>query len=125
MDFVRAGRSLHWTEPAAGPHLWFILSDVDPDTTQVVVVRLVTSRPYTDKTLSVNVGDHSFIQHESNIDCGSALLLRADKLNEMLNSGEMSLGADMSTRLLEQARNAVLVSSKTIHFVTKYCRTRW
>ncbi len=96
MPLVRAGRAIHWTEPAAGSHLWFVLSDADPDTSQVVMVRLVTSRPYTDKTVTLDVGDHPFIQHESNIDCGSALLLRADRVDAMLRSGVAKLDADMS-----------------------------
>lgn len=122
---MRAGRAIHWTEPAAGPHLWFMLSDVDPDTAQVVLVRLVTSRSYTDKTVTLSVGDHPFVKHASNIDCGSALLLRADKVDAMLKSGVATLDADMSTNLLATARAGLLSSSHTVHFIVDYCRTRW
>lgn len=125
MRSVGAALSFLWKTDHAGPHLWFVLSDPDPETSQVVVVRLVTSRSYTDKTVALAVGDHPFVQHASNVDCGSARLLKADVLEAFLKNGTAALQADMSVDLLTAVRAGVLASSHTVHFVARYCRARW
>ncbi|MGI8547364.1 MAG: hypothetical protein ACR2M1_08510 [Gemmatimonadaceae bacterium] len=102
-----------------------MLSDVDPDTAQVLLVRLVTYRPYTDKTVTLNVGDHPSVKHASNVDYGSAVLLRADKVDAMVKSGVARFDADMSKDLLSTVRAGLFSSSHTVHLIVDYCRTRW
>ena len=58
MDFVRAGRSILFSEPPLyKPHLWFILTDPDA-ADKVVAVMLRTVKAYTDSTFVLGVGDH-------------------------------------------------------------------
>lgn len=44
-----------------GTHLWFVPTDPDPVTTRVVIVALVTQRGHTERTVTLDVGDHPFI----------------------------------------------------------------
>ena len=86
MSFIRAGRS--FTVPGPGPnqaHLWIVLTDPDPSDDKVVAVMVVSEKPHTDKTITLNVGDHPFFQRASNIDYGSAKHFPRVKLENQVN----------------------------------------
>jgi hypothetical protein len=52
-----AGRALVLRDARMGTHLWFVLTDPDPDRNSMVLVMLVTVKPHTDRTLHLDVGD--------------------------------------------------------------------
>jgi hypothetical protein len=105
-----------------GTHLWFVLTDPDPDRDWMVLVMLVSERPHTDRTLRLVVGDHPFVRHPSSVDFGTATYAPAGKLEDALSSGRATLAEDMSADLLARVRAGLLTSARTPNDVATYCR---
>jgi hypothetical protein len=120
-SIIVAGRAL--TQVGAdGKHLWFVLTDPDPETRKVVIVMLVTEKDHTDKTVSLSAGAHPFITRDSNVNYGSADFIPLSKLEKRLASGDAKLNADMSPKLLKKVRQGLLDSSRTVRYIKDYCR---
>lgn len=122
MQLVRAGRSLRIRDARMGTHLWFVLTDPDPATRQVVIVMLVSERAHTDRTVRLDVGDHPFIRHASAVDFGTARYAPVSKLEAALAKNVASLDADMSDSLLTRLRQGLLRSSHTPNDIVNHCR---
>jgi len=120
---LRAGRALLLRDARMGTHLWFVLTDPDPD--RMVLVMLVTERAHTDRTLRLVVGDHPFIRHPSAVDFGTATYFPAARLEEALSSGRATLAADMSPELLAQVQTGLLTSARTPNAIAAYCRLKF
>jgi len=125
VNFISAGRSLYLTNDLAGPHLWFVLTDPDPKTAHIVIVRVVTTRSHTDKTVVLATGCHPFIKRESNVEYGAARIDPVHTLEGAIHAGHCKLDQDMSKSLLAIVRNGLLASPRTIHYVADYCRARF
>lgn len=108
-----------------GAHLWFILTDPDPETRLLVMAALVTERAHTERTVRLDVGDHAFIKHASNVDFGSAKYAPAAKLEAALAAQRAVLGEDMSTSLLARVRDGIVTSSHTPNEIAAYCRSKF
>lgn len=118
---IRAGRAL--TQVGAdGKHLWFVLTDPDPETKKVVTVMLVTARSYTDKTVVLQPGVHPFVVVDSNVNYSSANLVPLSRLNSRVASGKAVLYSDMSPDLLRKVRKGLLASTRTPNYVKDYCK---
>jgi hypothetical protein len=120
---LHAGRALLLRDAAMGTHLWFVLTDPDPQA--MVVVMLVSVKPHTDRTLHLDQGDHPFIRHPSAVDFGTARYVPAGKLEAALASGRAELHSDMSATLLGRVRAGLLASSRTPNEIADYCRARF
>jgi hypothetical protein len=122
MGDVGAGRALRIRDAKMGAHLWFVLTDPDPETRKVVLVMLVTERAHTDRTVRLEVGDHPFVRHPSNVDYGTARYAPAGRLADALASGRATEDTDMSAPLLARVRAGLLASGHTPNDVADYCR---
>lgn len=119
-----AGRSFLLVGGEIGkPHLWFVLTDPDPVTKQVVRVMMVSAQPHTDNTVVIVVGDHPWVEWESNVDYGTARFVPVSKLEAAVAQGRLRLKEDMSAELLGRVRAGLLVSSRTIHAIKDQCRS--
>lgn len=125
MNPIRAGRSLIIHDRRIGSHLFFVLTDPDTETGLVVIVALVTERGHTERTVRLDVGDHEFIKHASNVDFGSAKFVPAAKLNAGLARSQAVLSADMSISLLDSVRNGLIASSHTANDIVSHCKDLW
>jgi hypothetical protein len=113
--------------PGPGPnqaHLWIVLTDPDPSDDKVVAVMVVSEKPHTDKTVTLNVGDHPFFQHASNIDFGTAKLFPRVKLENQVHA-KGKLRQDVSPALLERARAGVFGSSRCPNYIKEYFEIRF
>jgi len=127
VDFVAAGRTflLLGGRPGDKPHLWVILLDPDPTTGQVVAVHLVTAKEHTDPTVTLNLGDHPFVKHETHVNFGGAKFYLAHKIERAIAKGRCKLNADASKELLAKLRAGLLASSRTANFMVTHCRERF
>lgn len=82
---------------------------------------VVTARAYTDKTVVLEPGDHPFIQRQSNVDFGAAVLLKVDRFHDAITSEKCHLQPDMSQELLIRVRAGLRTSPRTIHAIRDYC----
>lgn len=119
---LRAGRALLVRDARMGTHLWFVLTDPDPERDWLVLVMLVTVKEHTDRTLHLDVGDHPFVRHPSAVDFGTAKYAPAAKLEDALSSGRAMLAEDMSAALLARVRAGLMVSGRTPNDIAEYCR---
>lgn len=118
---IQAGRAV--TQVGSdGKHLWFVLTDPDPETKKVVAVMLVTARSYTDKTVELHPGSHPFVVRESNVNYSSADFVPVSRLNSRLASGDAILQPDMAPNLLKKVRKGLLASTRTPNYVKDYCK---
>ena len=85
------------------------------------MVMLVTARFFTDRTLPLQPGAHSFIRHESHVDYGSANLFPSAKIEGALQRGAATLHSNMSSALLVLVRSGIFRSSRAMHFMTDHC----
>ena len=111
--------------PVGTPHLWFVLTDPDLDSDQIVAVMVVTARTHTDKTIVLSAGEHPFIKHDSSVDYGGAKRFQAGRLRSALRSGRCKLAENMSPALLAKVQAGLLRSSRTPHHMVDYCRERF
>ncbi len=122
LQFVCAGRALYMSLPhVPDAHLWFILTDPDP---RIVMAMMRSSKTFTDKTVTLQPGDHPFVKHESNIDYGVACIQQSRVVDSAIRRNQVTLHQDMSAQLLETVRKGLLHSSRTNHDVRRYCAER-
>jgi len=124
VEFVAAGRTflLSGGRFGANQHLWIILTDPDRKARQVVAAMIVTSRQHTDKTVTLKRGEHPFIEHDSNVDFGGAVLVRVESFYQAMHDGQCHIHQDVSAAVLETVRRGLLTSQETVHFISEYCR---
>lgn len=126
MEFFQAGRAFILLGDAAGPsHLFFVLTDPDPQTNKVVTVMVVTAKAHTDKTVLLQPGEHSFVRRESSVDYSTANLVSVGKLAGALAATKLRPYPDMSKALLKRVREGLLESSRTINDIAEYCADKW
>jgi hypothetical protein len=127
VDVIGAGRTLYLLAGPPHPpqHLWVVLTDSDPKTNHVVIVMIVTSHDYTDKTVTLNAGSHPFIVHESNVDYRTATLALPKKLNAAIANGRCRLEPDVSPDMLAAIRAGLRVSSRTPNYIVDHCTGRF
>jgi hypothetical protein len=113
-----AGRS-------AKPHLWFVLTDPDPETGKVVIVSLSTLREGKDQTVILRRGDHPFITHESVIVYWDAQCVCADELRQASRNGLVKPHEPCADWLLKHIQDGLLASPFTSPKMAAYCRRRW
>lgn len=121
MNDIRAGRALRIRDVRMGWHLFFVVTDPDP-TTKVVTVMLVTERTHTDRTCTLDVGDHPFVRHRSSVDYGTARFAPVRKLEEAVARTRASFDVDMTDELLRRVREGLLLSGRTPNDVTDHVR---
>lgn len=121
MNFIVAGRSFIIYDHRMNEHLWFVLTDPD-DAGYVIIVMLVSMKPHSDRTVTVDVGDHDFVRHLSSVDYGTATPKLAKKLAAHIASGKARLHSDMSPGLLYRVRAGVVASARTPNDVRDSCK---
>lgn len=101
-------------------HLWMVLTDPDAATQKVIAVMVVSERPTTDHTVTLNVGDHPFIEHASNVDYRTTRPFPVSKLASVIvGSGE--LRENLSKGVLKSVRKGVFTSSRTPNDIKEMC----
>lgn len=119
---MRAGAAFLIRDRQMGPHLFLVLTDPDTSRRLVVTVAVVTEKSHTDKTCALDVGDHPFIRHRSNVDYGSARFVPLGKLEDQLRSGRAIAQPTLSPAVLKIVQHGLLTSCRTIHAVVDHCR---
>ena len=126
MELFSAGSAVILSgHPVAAPHLWLILTDPDPESDQIVAVMVVTTRPHTDKTVTLSVGEHPFVKHDSSLDYGGTKRFQIARLNAAVRGGRCELSQNLSPTLLAKVRAGLLASPRTPHHMIDYCRDRF
>lgn len=83
---------------------------------------VVSERIHTDKTLRLSPGSHPFIRHDSNLDFGGARPFPARRVEAALAEGTARAQPPVSAETLTAIRQALLASTRTVHYVRDLCR---
>ena len=123
MNIIGAGSCILLSEaPLYKPHLWLVLTDPDSQS-RVVAVMLRTATKFTDTTVTLNVGDHSFVKHESSVHYSTAQYFSVPALLAAMKSGRCHLRDTMTPALLRRLRQGLLSSPFTVNAVKTACET--
>jgi hypothetical protein len=123
MNVIRAGASLLLAEPPLyKPHLWFVLTDPQGKSEQVVVVMVRTVTRFTDPTVVLKPGEHPFIRHDSAVHYSTARWLSVSRILAAMRDGRCHLKEDLSAALLARVRKGLLVSPFTINALRDHCQ---
>ena len=122
MSGVVAGTAFYIRDRRMGTHLWVVVTSADPQTGRVVIVPIVTERPHTNKTVQLNVGDHPFIRHASNVDFGSARYANSVTLTERMALADVVRAESFDAPVLSRLQHGLLTSSHTINEIAAYVR---
>lgn len=106
-------------------HLWFVLTDPEGTPGKVVGAMLTTKRRYSDPTVTLDVGDHPFVKHESAVDYKKVEFLKVEKLDRAVRFGQCHPREDMSADLLRRVRAGLFVSPHTADYFKRYCEERF
>ncbi len=106
-------------------HLWFVLTDPDPETDEVVIVSLTTLRPGKDQTVILRRGDHPFISHESVVAYSDARRVTIAELRHAMRTGLITPHQVCSHGILKHIQDGLLASPFTSWKMAAYCRRRW
>jgi hypothetical protein len=107
------------------PHLWFIITEPDPESNQCVMVSLTTLRYGKDQTVILRAGDHSFITKDSIILFSDAMLVDANSITAQINAGTIRQHDDCSPEALRLIQDGLLSSPQTPNKFLALCRRAW
>jgi len=107
------------------PHLWVVLTEPDPITKKIAVVMVVTEKKTTDKTVTLDLGDHQFIARKSNVDYGGAHLYDVQRLEAAIVADDQALRENLKPKLLEKVRKGLYDSTHTPDWMKDYCTSRF
>lgn len=100
---MKAGATFHFDN-----HLWMVISDPDQDAEKVLIVNFTTWRPRCDPACIVNPGEHPFINRQTCVNYGDALLFSVGQLAELVREGQIvpyphPLSAELLAKIRQRA----------------------
>ena len=126
MADIYAGRSIVLPKTSgATPHLWIVLTEPEGYPPEVVIVNLTTRKPDSDTTLTLNAGDHPFIEHETVVYYADARLAKAGGIEQIVKYAGYGFHDDCSSDLLKRVRRGLLDSRYTPKKIKEYCKSRF
>ena len=103
------------------PHLWIVVSDVDPKTDKCAIVNVTTLGHICDKTVILNSGDHPFITHDSIVRYQGAMITTSKALEAGIAGGVAHHKAPCSARMLSKVIAGIGASKDTPIDVQVFC----
>jgi hypothetical protein len=126
MGDVYAGTTIELPKTSgATPHLWVVLTDPDGNPAQVVIANLTTRKADSDDTVVLNVGDHSYIKHETIVYYADARLATVEGIEKIAQFPNYGYHDDCSDELLGKIQQGLLTSRYTPKKVKDYCIGRF
>jgi hypothetical protein len=104
--------------PYTTPHLYIIISSIIDEI--VVFVNITTPKWDSDNTCIINVGDHSFVKHQSIINYGDAKETRVEYLREAVSNKFITPHDPVSPDLLQRIQAGALNSPAFNPSLLKY-----
>ncbi len=104
-------------------HLWIVITEPHPVTSEVVVVNVSTLRHGADQTVTLGVGDHSFIRHQSFINFAGAQVRSAERIAELIAANKLERHdrcTDQLIKLLQQGiRSSEFTHKRILRFLNE------
>lgn len=115
--------------PAPGsdltPHLWIIVTEPVQDTHLCVIVNVTTLRNSQDRTVTLSVGDHPFIRHQSSVRYSDGRFADVRRLRADLAAGTAARRDPCTPQLLRLVQDGIIASPYTPKKIVNYCHDLW
>ena len=95
------------------PHLWVLLTAVNPETGDAIIVNLTTERPHSDKTVVVQPGEHRFVDRPTVVFYADARFVNLVLLDAAVQQGIATQHDALSPALLKRVQAGLLTSALT------------
>ena len=123
---IRCGDTFLIPAPTVGrPHLWIVITDPDPETSQCVVVSITTLRHSKDQTVILQAGEHPFIRHQSVVYYQDAQIIDARRLESEEQAGNVLRKERCQSSLLDLVQRGLIASDFTPNNVRAFCENCW
>ena len=110
-------------------HLWIIVTEIDANNGNAVCVNVTTRQSYSDTTLVLQVGDHSFITHESVINYSDAREMPIPLVEQALQTRTSRFVCEprdpCSASLLNRIQKGLITSKQTPKDIKARCKKLW
>lgn len=94
-------------------HLWIIITEPLAVTSDVVVVNVSTLRHGADQTVTLGIGDHSFIRHQSFINFAGAQVRSANQIAELIAANKLERHDRCTAQLIKLLQQGIRASEFT------------
>ncbi len=91
-------------------HLWVLLTAVDPQSGEVIIVNFTTERPHSDKTVLIQPGEHRFVDRPTVVFYSDARFTKLAALEAAVNQGIANQHDPLDPALLKRVQAGLLQS---------------
>jgi len=94
-------------------HLWVLVTAVDPQSGEVIIVNFTTQRPHSDKTVIIQQGEHRFVDRPTVVFYSDARFTSLASLEAAVNQGIANQHDPLNPALLKRVQEGLLKSPLT------------
>jgi hypothetical protein len=94
-------------------HLWVLVTAVNPQSGEVIIVNFTTARPHSDRTVVLQPGEHRFVDRPTVVFYSDARFTRLAALDAAINQGIANPHDPLSRALLNRIQAGLLASPLT------------
>jgi len=94
-------------------HLWVLLTAVNPQSGEVIIVNFTTQRPHSDKTVLIQPGEHRFVDRPTVVFYPDARFTKLASLEAAVSQGIASQHDPLDPALLKRVQAGLLASPLT------------
>jgi hypothetical protein len=119
------GDTFLW-DPDGGnnPHLWIVLTTPEKGTGRCVIINLTTSSHGT-HSVTLRVGDHPFIRHDSDVNFGDSMFTTEQMIQGAVASGNAVPKDPMSPNILKTIAEATKTHCAAAREIRKSVAAAW
>ena len=111
--------------PKIKAHLWIVVTEPNLETQECVIVSVTTLKGSQDQTITLQPGDHRFIDRPSVVMFSDARLANAQSLQDDIEGGSARRHSPCSHDLISLVKDGVLASPHTPNKIEAFCRNLW
>ena len=94
-------------------HLWVLVTAVNPQSGEVIIVNFTTQRPHSDKTLVIQPGEHRFVDRPTVVFYADARFTQLASLDAAVNQGIANQHDPLAPALLALVQAGLMASPLT------------
>jgi len=94
-------------------HLWVLVTAVNPQSGEVIILNFTTERPHSDKTLVIQPGEHRFVGRPTVVFYSDARFTQLASLHAAVNQGIANQHDPLDPALLARVQAGLLASPLT------------
>lgn len=94
-------------------HLWVLVTGVNPQTGEAIIVNFTTERPHSDKTVVIQPGEHPFVDRPTVVFYADARFASLAHLDAAIQQGIATRHDPLTPALLKRVQAGLLASTLT------------